>query len=91
MPKKTKKEKLLAQIHRSRAHVDIGSLRTDRPVAPESSHYVLSLPSLKTGANKPAPAFVTESNPHLKRDLVKTVIITIAIIVSEIVLSRTLL
>ncbi len=91
MPKKTKKEKLLAQQHRSH----VASVVTRR--APESdtlpattdTRITFSLPK-----RTQQPTGLGLSSAHeftvMKRDLIKTVILTVAILISEFLLAKSL-
>jgi len=91
MPKKTKKEKLLAQQHRSRlSPVVIQHSAVEKPESISTVTGIsFSLPKISQSAAPVQTATLREYG-QIKRDLTKTVIITGVILVSEFLLARLL-
>lgn len=89
MPKKTKKEKLLAMQRRSQASPVVIRDKTVNG-APESAHSNTFSFSLSP-AHTPTPTKHTSTGVDytlMKKDLIKTLIITTAILVSEVLLTK---
>ncbi|MFZ5535769.1 MAG: hypothetical protein ACOY3M_06485 [Patescibacteria group bacterium] len=86
MPKKTKKEKLLASARRSHlAPIATHAPATAVPLTPANSSFSFSL---STGKASSRTSVATEANYSLiKKALVKTVLITVAILVCEFLLT----
>jgi len=89
MPKKTKKEKLLAARHRSTLPPVAAKPAPQLRDAP--SPFQFSLPQKKSTVAKHQATVAVEDFSAIKRDLAKTLIITIGIIVGELLLARYLL
>lgn len=90
MPKKTKKEKLLAQQHRTNlSPVVIQHTSQTDSVSLPVTHALFTLPN----RNNPVQTAQTSSVHEyklMKHDLIKTVILTSVILVSEFLLARSL-
>lgn len=90
MPKKTKKEKLLAQRHRTKlppVAIQISSDAAPQPLMP-TSQISFTLPVLRKASS--AITVTPEESRVLRRDIVKTVILTTIILISEFLLARSL-
>jgi hypothetical protein len=88
MPKKTKKEKMLAQKHRGTVLSSPGTT-IPSPLTHQSSSVQFTLPSIKTTrVSQTTHGLVIEEFSAIKRDLLKTIIITVGIIVTELLLSH---
>lgn len=89
MPKKTKKEKLLANARRAHlAPVARSAPTAPLPLTPATSSFSFSLAQKKMSSQTSA---VTSSDYRTqKRDLMKTVIITVAILIGEFLLANQL-
>lgn len=87
MPKKTKREKLLAQHHRvSLSPLVSPSLSESSRLPPSPSGFML--PHQSVQMHRTSGVGSIEEFTAIKRDLVKTVIITFGIIISELLLSQ---
>jgi hypothetical protein len=87
MPKKTKKEKLLANARRSHlAPVATSAPAAPLPIAPADHSFSFSLSAKKTPVQTSTTTAHTDYRV-MKRDLVKTVLITGAILVGEFLLT----
>lgn len=88
MPKKTKKAKLKAQQRRfvpqSVASIQATSPTSDLPMSSSSDFRFTPSPKTEKKASSVAVTNITQ----LRRDLIKTLIITTAILVAEILLAR---
>ncbi|MEK7532829.1 MAG: hypothetical protein AAB542_00145 [Patescibacteria group bacterium] len=90
MPKKTKKEKLLAQQHRTNLPpVVIQHTSQTDPVSLPATHTLFTLPNRNNAIQTPQTSSVHEYK-LMKHDLIKTVILTSVILVSEFLLARSL-
>ncbi len=91
MPKKTKKEKLLARKHRSYllpvAISHAPSMTKDEPVS--RAQYSFSLPAKHT--TRLSTETLAADFQTIKKDLTKTLIFTVGILMSEFLLARVLL
>lgn len=89
MPKKTKKEKLLANKRRSQlTPVAIGNKGVNSPVTPANPNtFSFSLTTPKTTQTPVTPAN-TPQYLLMKKDLAKTIFITVIILISEFLLTR---
>lgn len=88
MPKKTKKAKLLAEAHRQpvlRRQPSISVQHTPQQAPIITSQITYSIPEARAKAQ--STALHTE-HVAIKHDLIKTVIFSAAIIISELLLSR---
>lgn len=88
MPKKTKKEKQLARQHRH-SLISVGAVQSSASHIPPLSqtHYTLSsLPAMSSVTV--SPAVKSTEYQFLKKDLIKTVLLTVAILTSELLLTR---
>lgn len=90
MPKKTKKEKLLAQRHRTNLLPVVmrNTSQTD-PVSLPVTHALFTLPNRNNAVVTTQTSSVHEYK-LMKHDLIKTMILTSVILVSEILLARSL-
>ena len=88
MPKKTKREKLLAQRHRQSLPPPVISQVPTRAPAPGPQPYQFTASSITTRPPTPKALVSTQEFTAIKKDLVKTVIITGAIIISEFMLAH---
>ena len=85
MPKKTKREKLLAQKHRAQDFVSFTpSVLPPTPEPDQKFHLTIS----PSAAPKIQPLATTQEFTAIKHDLQKTIIITVGIIVAELLLSH---
>lgn len=88
MPKKTKKEKMLARKHRSTV-LSSSAPTIPTPLVPEHSAVLFSLPTTSAQlAHTKQIAGSIEEFAAIKRDLFKTMIITFGIIATELLLSH---
>ncbi len=90
MPKKTKKEKLLAQQHRKNLSPVVirNTSETPRAPLPIDTRVLFSLPNRNIAATTQTTA--THEYALMKRDLIKTVVLTSVILISEFLLAQSL-
>lgn len=86
MPKKTKKEKLLAQRHRKNL-TPVVFESTPQP-AGDPSPFQFTLSNKPVSAPSPHARETVENFAAIQHDLTKTLVITIGIIISELLLAR---
>lgn len=91
MPKKTKKEKLLAQQHRSHVAsvVNRRAPESHTPPATADTRMMFSLPKRVEQPTGPGLSSAHEFM-IMKRDLIKTVVLTLAVLISEFLLAKSL-
>lgn len=89
MPKKTKKEKLLAQQHRTNLPPVVIQNRsqTHADALPVDTRVSFTLPFQNKPASPVLPAAIHEYT-LMKRDLIKTVVLTSVILISEFLLAQ---
>ncbi|MCL4200828.1 hypothetical protein KJZ67_05860 [Patescibacteria group bacterium] len=89
MPKKTKKEKLLAQRHRTKLSPVAIQIAPDATVQPlPVSQVSFTLPAIRKAPS--AIAVSPEESRVLRADILKTIIFTTIILISEFLLARSL-
>ena len=88
MPKKTKKEKLLAQKHRQAVHNAPIVLQREQTAPLPQSTATFSLSSLTP--KQAASSVLINDFAVIKKDLIKTVILIVGILLVEFVLARSL-
>jgi hypothetical protein len=82
--KKTKKEKIIADLHRKlHSQTPISDTTASRHVAPQQSVYTYK--ARPTTVTK-TPVVLTTNLPHVKHDLLKTTMVTSAIIIAQLFL-----
>jgi hypothetical protein len=89
MPKKTKKEKLLAQRHRTKLPPVAIQTTSETPALPLMPTQIsFTIPNIHKSSS--AKTVTQEESRVLRADIIKTVILTTIILISEFLLARSL-
>jgi|GEM_PF-693031 len=92
MPKKTKKEKLLAQRHRTKLPPVAIQTTSETPALPlmptQPTQISFTIPNIHKSSS--AKTVTQEESRVLRADIIKTVILTTIILISEFLLARSL-